>query len=102
MLPVVADVPALCQALMAGNNCISKHRDDLLGIEPDADHLARQLARHGVVVALHVDQAGAGYARRMLNVPVKCGCHRHHVGAFLFQHVGYAQFIVLGMVQFAP
>lgn len=76
--------------------------DHALRVQPRADRLPRQLARHRVAVARHGDQAGAAHARDVLHVTIEVHGLGHQVAALQLQHLGHAEGLVLGVAQLGP
>ena len=102
VLPVVAGLVALEAARMTRHHGVVGDEVDALRVDPDADHLADQLARHRVAVAILADQTGTGYLAQGLDVAVEGRDHRHQAGLLVFEHFGDGQIVVLGVAQFLP
>ena len=102
MLPVVAGLVAIAQALVRGHHSIAGHHHDLRRVQVCADHLPRPFAGHRVAVARHRHQAGAAHLGRVLNIAIKGHRHRHQVALLQLQHLGDAERFVLRVAQLSP
>ena len=63
--------PALLRRSWPATTLSLGHHDHAARVQPRADHLPDQLARHRVAVARHRHQAGAGHPRGLLDVAVE-------------------------------
>ena len=91
---------------MIGDNHIVGHDHDPRRVQPGAEHLPGQLARHRVAVACHRRQTGAADPGHFFNVSVERHRHRHrhrhYLQSLVFEHLGDAELFVLGMLDFGP
>ena len=95
-------------AIVADDTIVARH-DGVVGhdghaarVQPCADHLPHPFARHGISVARHRHQAGAGDPRGFLDVAIEGHRHGHEVRALVFEHLGHAELGVLGMAHLVP
>lgn len=58
VLPVVADLLAIDDALMVGDDHVAGDHAHACRVQARADHLAGQLAKDRVAIAMHGDEAG--------------------------------------------
>ncbi len=87
---------------MAGDEYVPSDDADPIRVQPYADHLSRQLARHRITIAVYVDQAGTRHSHQFFNIAVKRCWHRHHLHLFLLQHLGHAAMAIFRVAQLAP
>ena len=102
MLPVVACLAGVAQPVVARGDLVVGHDDHAGRVQPRADHLPVQLARHRVAVARHRHQASARHPRRLLDIAVERGGHGHQVRALVLEHLGHAELLVLGVADLLP
>jgi hypothetical protein len=102
VLPVVAGLAGVAQALVPGHHCVGRHNRDTGRVQPRADHLPDELTRHRVGVARHRHQAVAGHPRRLLAVAVERRRHGHEVRLLVLEHLGHAELRVLGTAHLTP
>ena len=87
---------------MIGDDHVVGHDHDPRRVQPGAEHLPSQLARHRVAVACHRRQTGAADPGHLFDVAVERHRHRHHLQSLLLEHLGDAELLVLGMLDLGP
>ena len=102
VLPVIPCLASVAEPIVARHDLVVGHHHDAGRVQPRADHLSEQLARHRVAVAGHRHQASARHPRRLLDIAVERHRHRHQVRPFVLEHLGHAELIVLGVADLLP
>ena len=89
---------------VASHHRVVDHDDDLARVQARADGLSGQLARHRVAVARHRRQTGAADPGHFFDVAVERHRyrHRHYLQSLVFEHLGDAELLVLGMLDLGP